>query len=502
MKTQYKPDILNCMANLSNDEVFTSPKVVNEILDSLPEELWSNPNARFLDPACKTGVFLREIARRLIVGLEHTYPDLQERVNHIMGEQLYGIGITELTALMTRRTLYCSRIANGTYSVVENLFNTKFGNIYFKRIEHIWKNGKCKICGASQETMDRDEDLETHAYLFIHKDIKEIFGNMKFDVIISNPPYQLETGGAGRQAKPIYNLFVEQAKKLNPKYLAMIIPSRWFAGGMGLDNFRNMMMNDNHITKIVDYSNAKECFPQNSISGGVCYFLRERDRIKDCEFTNINNGHSNTLIRPLNEFPVLVRYNSAVSIIHKVKEQKEVSIDTIISPLMPYGLSTNYRGKINKESDDELVLHASTGITYIKLEEISKGFDNVEKYKILISKTSAEHAGEPGKDGKFRVITSSVKVIGPKEVCTHSYFTIGSFDNNEEAQNALSYLKTKFVRFLVLLSMSSINLSKLVFSFVPMQDFTKSWTDDELYKKYNLTNKDINFIESMIKPME
>lgn len=501
MDKNYKPDILNCMANLSNDEVFTSPNVVNKMLDLLPDELWSNPDVKFLDPACKTGVFLREIAKRLIKGLEYVYPDLQERVNHIMEKQLYGISITEITALMTRRTLYCSRIANGTYSIVENLFDTKSGNIYFERIEHSWAKGKCEICGASQKTMDRETDLETHAYPFLHKDIKEIFGDMKFDVIITNPPYQLETGGAGRQAKPIYNLFVEQAKKLNPKYLAMIIPSRWFAGGMGLESFRNSMMNDNHITKIVDYSNAKECFPQNSISGGVCYFLRERDKKRNCEFTNINNGNSNTLIRPLNEFNVLVRYNLAVSIIHKIKEKKEVSIDTIVSPLMPYGLSTNYRGKVNKDSDDELALHSSSGITYIKPEEISKGFDNVEKYKVLISKTSAEHAGEPGKDGKFRVITSSAKVIGPKEVCTHSYFTVGEFDNFEEANNVLCYLKTKFVRFLILLSLSSINLSKLVFPFVPMQDFTKSWTDNELYKKYNLTEQDINFIESMIKPI-
>ena len=168
---------------------------------------------------------------------------------------------------------------------------------------------------------------------------------------------------------------------------------------------------------------------------------------------------------------------------------------------MPFGLSTNIRGNVKLTGKDDLILHASDGTTFIKPKDITKGFDIVNKFKILISKTSAEHAGEPGKDGAFRVITSSIKVIGPREVCTHSYFTIGTYDNETEATNTLSYLKTKFVRFLMLLSMSSINLSKLVFSFVPMQDFSKPWTDEELYAKYGLNEEEINFIESMIKPM-
>ena len=325
---------------------------------------------------------------------------------------------------------------------------------------------------------------------------------MKFDVIIGNPPYQLSTGGAGKQAKPIYNLFVEQSKKLNPRFLTMIIPSRWFSGGIGLDSFRDSMMNDSRIRRIVDYSNAKDCFPQNSISGGVCYFLWSRDSKGECVFTNINNGNENTLTRPLNEFSVLVRYNSAVSIIHKIKNNTWEPFDKIVSPLMPYGLSTNYRGTSCKKNSDDLILHASDGISYIRTSEISKGVETVNGYKVLISKASAEHAGEPGKDGTFRVLTSSIKVIGPKEVCTHSYFIIGNYQEKETAENVLTYLKTRFVRFLILLSMSSINLSKLVFSFVPMQDFSKPWTDAELYAKYNLTDEEIAFIESMIKPME
>lgn len=497
----YNPDILSCLANLSSDEVFTPPDIANHMLDMLPQELFSDPNTTFLDPACKTGVLLREIAKRLIVGLEPHFPDLQERLEHIFHKQLFGIAITELTSLLSRRTLYCSKYPNSEFSV--SLFDDVQGNIRFKKIRHTWEDGRCVFCGASKSIYDRGETLEAHAYEFIHTtNPEEVFNMSFFDVLISNPPYQLETDGAGRQAKPIYHLFVEQAKKLNPRYMTMIIPSRWFSGGMGLNSFREMMMNDRHITKMVDFANAKDCFPQNSISGGVCYFLWERDRTGDCEFTNIRNGSKNTVVRPLNEFPVVVRYNEAVSIIRKVMSKKEEKFEKIVSPLMPYGLSTNYRGKTVKSSPNELMLHSSDGITYINPNEIIKGYETVDKYKVLISKTGAEHAGEPNKDGSFKVISSATKVIGPGEVCTHSYFIIGCFDDKKTAENVLSYLKTKFVRFLILQAMSSINLSKLVFLFVPMQDFSKPWTDAELYKKFDFSSKEIAFIESMIRPMD
>lgn len=499
----YNPDVLTCLANLSNDEVFTPPAVANQMLDMLPQELFSNPDTTFLDPSCKSGVFLREIAKRLLKGLEPQIPDLQERIDHIFQKQLYGIAITELTSLLARRSVYCSKYPNSEYSVSK--FDYAQGNIRYKRIQHTWQKGKCRYCGISKDTVlgniKREDELETYAYEWIHVLNPEEIFKMKFDVIISNPPYAQDTAGAGRQAKPIYNQFIEQAKKLNPKYMTMIIPSRWFAGGMGLDDFRATMMNDNHISEIVDFTNSKDCFPGISVSGGVCYFLWERDTTGDCNFTNIINDERTTLVRPLNEFPTLVRYNNAVSIIHKILQQKESRFDEIISSLMPYGLSTSYRGRSNKAEND-LTLHASNGISYINRSEITKGFDTVDSYKILVSKTSAEHAGEPGKDGKFKVIPSSIKVLGPSEVCTHSYFVVGNWDNPDVAENALTYIKTKFVRCLMLLCISGFGLSKLVFPFVPMQDFSKAWTDEELYEKYNLSESEINFIESMIKPME
>lgn len=497
----YNPDVLNCLANLSNDEVFTPPTLANQVLDLLPQELFSSSTTTFLDPVSKSGVFLREIVKRLDRGLEAQIPNRRERIDHILRNQVFGIAITELTAHLSRRSVYCSKDASSLYSVTR--FDTEGGNILYRQLHHTWTNGKCRYCGASQEVYDRGDQAEQYAYQFIHTDKPHtLFNNMKFDVIIGNPPYQLDTGGAGRQAKPIYDLFVNQAMKLSPRYLTMIIPSRWFSGGMKqLEDFRENMMNDGRIRVLVDFANAKDCFPQNSISGGVCYFLWDREHAGDCSFTNIRGALSETLVRPLNEFPVLVRYNNAVSILHKAKALHEPNLSQIVSSLCPYGLPTNYRGK-ESPFHNSLILHSSEGASYVHRDEVSKGVECIDTYKIIIGKVSAEHAGEPGKDGMYRVLTASTRVIGPQEICTHSYFIIGNYEQKEFAENLLCYLYTKFVRFLLLVTMSSINLSKSVFWVVPLQDFSHPWTDEMLYKKYGLTDEEVAFIESMIRPME
>lgn len=494
----YNPDVLSCLANLSNDEVFTPPEIVNAMLDMLPQELFKNPDTTFLDPACKTGVFLREIAKRLIRGLASQFPDLQERIDHIFHKQLYGIAITELTSLLSRRGVYCSKYPNSEFSVSK--FEDAEGNIRFKRINHTWKDGRCIFCGASKKEYDRGAELETHAYEFIHTTNAEKIFNMKFDVIIGNPPYQLNTGGTKSQAIPLYHKFVEQAQKLSPRYLTMIIPARWYAGGMGLDSFRASMLNDNRIRYLVDYTNSKDCFSGVSLGGGVCYFLWDRDNPGTCKVTNIHNRNTNVMERTLNEFPVFVRHNEAIEIIRKVSSLRENSLSEIISSLNPFGLDSSIRGNKTPTNGD-ITVYSSQGKGYLPEIMIKQGKALLNAYKIMVSKVTSEHASEADKNGQYKVF-SKIEILKPGEACTFSYFIIGNFDSLIYAQNLLTYLKTKFVRFLLLQCISSINLSRDKFAFVPMQDFSKPLTDEFLYGKYNLSDEEISFIESMIRPME
>src|SRR5574344_718204 len=495
----YNPDVLTCLANLSNDEVFTPPVVVNQMLDLLPEELWSNPDARFLDPVSKSGVFLREMAKRLDKGLENAIPDKQKRINHILTKQLYGIAITELTALLSRRSAYCSKAANGKYSICEE-FDNEQGNVLFHRIEHTWQGGKCKYCGASETVYNRGEELETHAYEFIHTDKPEkIFNNMKFDVIIGNPPYQMSDGGGmGTSAIPLYQEFVKQAKKLNPRFLSMIIPSRWFAGGKGLDEFRVEMLNDNRISKLVDYFDSNDCFPGVDISGGVCYFLWGRDRSGKCEVVSYRNNDKSSLERNLleNGYSTFVRFNEAVSIIRKISKYKETSITSMISVRKPFGFTSSVPNITEEKLHNSIRIYSYPQNGYISIKEVTQNIHWVDKYKVMIAKAYGER-------GTFPYLVLGKPFIGePGSCCSETYLVIGTYDSSNTANNVVSYIQTKLFRFLVLLKKNTQNAPRGVYEFVPMQDFSESWTDEKLYKKYGLTEEEIAFIDSMIRPME
>ncbi len=502
------PDVLTCIANLSNDEVFTPPDLANQMLDMLAEawakdhegeNIWENKDVKFLDPCTKSGVFLREITARLTQGLEKKIPNLEKRVDHILSKQVFGIAITKLTSLLARRSVYCSKDATSEHSIAKSL-KSKDGNIWYENLSHNWIGGKCSYCGASMTVFDRGNELDKNAYAFIHcenieKQLTRIFGEkMQFDVIVGNPPYQLNDGGGmGTSATPIYQMFIQQAKNLNPRYLSMVIPSRWFSGGKGLDEFREEMLNDMRLRRIVDYFDSKECFPGVDISGGICFFLWSSESTGNCKVISIRNGNQSVMERPLLEKGAdsFIRFNEAVSIIRKVKGE---SFESIVSPRRPFNLRADVPIK-EKSFQNSIKCYSYPKSGYISKDEIAKNFEWTKKYKVYISKAYGER-------GSFPYLVIGKPFLGEKlSVCSETYLVVGPFDTENEASNALNYLTTRFVRFLILQKKNTQNAAKGVYSFVPIQDFTQQWSDEKLYKKYGLTESEVAFIDSMIRPM-
>ena len=501
----YNPDVLTCLANLSNDEVFTPPDVANRMLDMLPQEIFKNPDTTFLDPACKSGVFLREIAKRLLKGLEPQIPDLQERIDHIFHKQLYGIAITEMTSLLSRRSLYCSKYPNSEFSVTH--FDDAEGHVRYKRTKHTWRDEKCLWCGASKSKLDRSESLETHAYEFIHGMNPEELFQMKFDVIISNPPYQLSDGGGnGASAKPIYHLFVQAAKKMNPRFVTMITPSRWFAGGKGLDEFRDEMLHDDSVRVIHDFPQASDCFSGVQIKGGVSYFLWDRDNHGGCKvYSHSGNNVSGPVTRPLleKECNTFIRYNEAIDILHKVMKIPAKSMESLVSARLPFGLPNTYKGNKERSSETDLRIYVSGNerdvrgtAAYVPQKMVTKGQELISCHKVYIAKAGS------GSDSFPHPILPRPFYGEPNTVCNESYLVIGPFKSKAECENVMSYIATRFFRFLVLLKKYTQNAAKGVYQLVPVQDFSKSWTDEELYAKYALTKDEIAFIESLVRPMD
>jgi site-specific DNA-methyltransferase (adenine-specific) len=503
------PDVLTCIANLSNDEVFTPPEFANRLLDTLAEawesdhkgaNLWRDKAVRFLDPCTKSGVFLREITSRLTKGLAAEITDLEERVNHILTKQVFGIGITYLTSLLARRSVYCSKDAKGRHSIAQD-FASDAGNISFERTEHTWADGKCTFCRASQKTFERDESLETHAYAFIHTNniktrLAQLFGGaMQFDVIIGNPPYQLDDGGYGTSAAPIYQLFVEKALDLDPRYAMFVTPSRWMAGGKGLDKYRERMLSDKRMRSIVDYPKLYEGFPGVKIRGGISYFLWDREHNGPCEVQTIWDGQPTgpAVARYLDAYDILVRRNEAVPILDKIRAKKEPTLDERVSSRKPFGLATNFKGKPSAAGLKKPVkLFENQRVGWIERKAIAVNPDWIDEWKVLMTAVQGTSAAV---ETKF---LSKPIIAEAGTACTETYLVAGHFGNEKDATNYARYLRTRFVRFLVSLRKATQHATRDVYSFVPDLPLNQKWTDAKLYKRYGLSKDEIAFIESQV----
>jgi len=506
------PDVLTCIANLSNDEVFTPPEFANRMLDTLAAawaashdgaNLWADKTVKFLDPCTKSGVFLREITSRLTKGLAEQIPNLEKRVNHILTRQVFGIGITHLTSLLARRSVYCSKHADGEHSIAKS-FTTDAGNIWFERTVHAWDKGKCTFCGAGQATYDRADELETHAYAFIHTDnikarIAELFGaDMQFDVIIGNPPYQLGSDGGTRDV-PIYQHFVEQAKKLEPRYLAMIIPARWMASGLGLSEFRQTMLGDRRMRELMDYPAANDVFPGVEVKAGVCYFLWDASHNGDCNVTTSRGGEVvGPMTRNLGEYDVFVRDGRAMSILRKVQKHAEPSINTILARDKEFGWTSNFDGFHEKKRAGDLPLYyirtMKRSVGYIGRKDVNKSAHLIDTWKVLVAKAYN------GGDGIPHQILGKPLIAPSPSVCTQS-FLFFSVDSEKAAKNLQSYYITRFFRFLVSLRKITQDATHSAYTWVPIQNWNRTWTDEALYEKYGITKQERAYIESQVRGM-
>ncbi|OPZ48564.1 MAG: Eco57I restriction-modification methylase [Bacteroidetes bacterium ADurb.BinA104] len=448
--------------------------------------VFKDPNTRILEINSKTGLYPLFMAYSVYVEKLREYrdshmlatdvpPETQNKIwDEVLRNHIFVICKTEMAKSITRRTLRGFRQSRVNARYFEDLINkiTNQPVLFLSKVTNginYWKNNTLK-------------------------------DNMKFNAIVGNPPYQvMDGGGTGSSAVPVYNHFVSIAKRMAPYYVSMIMPSKWFSGGRGLDDFRDNMLSDSRTSLLVDYSDSRDCFPGVDIAGGVCYFLWDNQYSGPCKIVNISNNNSTSSVRKLNEFPVFIRHDAAVNIIHKVLALKEKTMEDEVYSSKPFGFRSYEEGRKNEMPGDVRMM-GSQGYSYVKREEVKTNANLIDKWKVIMSKASAEHAGQTDKEGRKKVI-SRLLVLEPNTICTESYLVLSAFDDRIQAENMAAYARSQFFRFLMSTILLTQNIAKDKFAFIPVQDWTKVWTDSELYRKYGLTTDEIAFIESQVKPM-
>lgn len=500
--TSNQSDILEVIANLSNNEVFTPPRMANAALDLLPEHVWADPSLRWLDPASKTGVFPREVTRRLMKGLRDAIPHETERLRHILSSMVYAVAITETTAMMTRRSLYCSKMANSDVAAVK--LGQPDGNVWFHRTEHDYDaRGRCVVCNGSKSQLEQP-GRDNYAYAFVHQSGRaelEKEMEMKFDVIVGNPPYQMDSDGSNR-TMPIYDVFISEAKKLNPRYITFIVPSRWIAGGLGLGEFRKEMLNDDRLRALVDFPNAEDVFPGvgKSIKGGVMFFLWDRDNRGPCEVT-LRRGRDvvGPTTRTLNQHDVFVRDARALSVLNKVLAAGQPSLSEVMSARTAFGLTSNFDGYRHKKQAGDVRFYATSARgrieAWVSRKAATTNEPAIDTWKAMVPK-----AGSDGGQKLPDVVLGQPLLGVNPSICTQSFLFVPT-DTEQAAASVCSYYRTRFVRFLVSLRKVTQDTTRDSYLWVPQQQWDRVWTDNELYTMYGITEGEQAYIASMVKEM-
>jgi hypothetical protein len=483
-------------------EVFTNEREVKAMLALIP--LKDSAYARFLEPSCGNGNFLIEILRQKLRCIDKTNEECLFSALLCLAS-IYGIDICpenveeSRTRLLLEMTTFISE--RQTAATERNSFLLIVGAILNTNIvvgDPLNAASKISFCRYEEKdgSLFGTPFLLSDMFALPQKSFFQSEAPFNFDVIIGNPPYQMRDGAHSVSAVPLYHKFVDLALSLNPTYISFIIPARWYAGGKGLAAFRQKMLSLRKISHLVDFPNGKDCFPSTSIGGGVCYFLYDKTHNGPCMVTNNIGDSSHTLLRSLDEYPTFIRNNKAMTIIRKVMNNNK-PMSAMVSPRNPFDFETKMRGEPHP-FPNSIRIHSTAGVSFIKDKLLIKARDVAERYKVMISRATTEHAGEPSKDGKYKVL-SITKTLGPREICTDSYITIGSFERKEEADNLLAFLRTKMARFLILQSLTSINITSPIFALVPVLDFSQKWNDEMLYSFFSLTSSEIDEVENKIK---